>query len=351
MNHCLVSVVVPIYNVEKYLDRCVDSIVNQTYQNLEIILVDDGSSDNCPQMCDEWAKKDKRIHVIHKENQGAGMARNTGIDAAKGSYICFIDSDDYVSPFIIEKAYNLASKDCSDIVTFGTTIVNKNGKIVKEVVPKVEKCLFEGEEVHNQFLPDLIDDNRIGGKNKNVNLCIRACLFSMKLIQCAKWRIASEREVFSEDVYSILDIYKYVNSVSVLSEALYFYCENSSSLTQSYWADKSNKIRFFYYKCLEIAEKHGYCSHVKNALDEPYVSFSIAALKQEVARYNRHLAIPRLHEIIDDEGFQQVLSRKKNDRSSVARRVIIFAMRNRMYNLCYWLLLGKHMSESKWFRE
>ena len=92
----LVSVVVPVYNVEKYLNRCVESIVNQTYKNLEIILVDDGSLDNCPVMCDEWAKKDNRIKVIHKKNGGVSSARNAGIDKSNGKYISFIDPDDYI---------------------------------------------------------------------------------------------------------------------------------------------------------------------------------------------------------------------------------------------------------------
>ena len=96
MSSPLVTIVVPIYNVEKYLTRCVDSIINQTYQNLEIILVDDGSPDNCPRICDEYAKKDHRIKVIHKINAGLGMARNTGIENATGKYICFFDSDDYI---------------------------------------------------------------------------------------------------------------------------------------------------------------------------------------------------------------------------------------------------------------
>ena len=87
----LISVIVPVYKVEKYLNKCVQSIVNQTYKNLEIILVDDGSPDNCPQMCDEWAKKDSRIKVIHKENGGVSSARNAGLDNSFGDYIGFID--------------------------------------------------------------------------------------------------------------------------------------------------------------------------------------------------------------------------------------------------------------------
>jgi len=101
----LISVIVPVYKVEAYLDRCVQSIVDQTYTNLEIILVDDGSSCRCPQMCDEWAKRDRRIRVIHKENGGLSDARNAGMAVARGEYIAFVDSDDWISLRYIEWLY------------------------------------------------------------------------------------------------------------------------------------------------------------------------------------------------------------------------------------------------------
>lgn len=112
----LISVIVPIYDVEQYICRCVDSIIAQTYKHLEIILVDDGSTDNCPQICDEYAKKDSRIRVIHKKNGGLSDARNAGMDVATGEYISFIDSDDYVSNDFIETLYNAAISENSDIV-------------------------------------------------------------------------------------------------------------------------------------------------------------------------------------------------------------------------------------------
>ena len=93
----LISVIVPVYNVEEYLDRCIESIVNQTYKNLEILLIDDGSTDNSYNICDKWAKKDNRIKVVHKENGGVSSARNVGLDVATGDYIGFVDSDDYIS--------------------------------------------------------------------------------------------------------------------------------------------------------------------------------------------------------------------------------------------------------------
>ena len=102
----LVTVVIPIYNVEKYLDRCINSIVNQTYKNREIILVDDGSPDNCPKICDAWAKKDDRIVVIHKENGGVSSAHNKGLDVATGDYITFVDSDDFIEDDMLSSLFN-----------------------------------------------------------------------------------------------------------------------------------------------------------------------------------------------------------------------------------------------------
>ena len=111
----LISIIVPIWNVEKYLDKCVESMINQTYQNLEIILVDDESPDNCPKMCDEWAKKDNRIRVIHKKNGHISDARNAGLNIATGKYITFIDSDDYIEPNYIEFLYNNLIENDADI--------------------------------------------------------------------------------------------------------------------------------------------------------------------------------------------------------------------------------------------
>lgn len=111
----LLSVIVPVYKVEKYLDRCVESILSQTYNNLEIILVDDGSPDRCPEMCDEWSKKDSRIKVIHKENGGGAAARNVGLESATGDIITFVDSDDYLSSEMYRVLVTLLTENNADI--------------------------------------------------------------------------------------------------------------------------------------------------------------------------------------------------------------------------------------------
>lgn len=131
----LISIIVPVYKVEKYLVRCIESIRNQTYSNLEIILIDDGSPDACPSICDEYALKDERIIVIHKENGGLSDARNTGIEMAKGEYIGFVDSDDYIHPDMYENLLKIAIANTADIavcdvekVYSGNYILNDEGE-------------------------------------------------------------------------------------------------------------------------------------------------------------------------------------------------------------------------------
>lgn len=118
-NNELISIIIPVFKVEEYLEKCVDSIINQTYTNLEIILVDDGSPDNCGKICDEYAKKDTRVRVIHKENGGLSSARNAGLDVASGEYVSFVDSDDYIKENFIEVLYNLCVENKCDISECG----------------------------------------------------------------------------------------------------------------------------------------------------------------------------------------------------------------------------------------
>lgn len=128
MNTPLISLIIPVYRVESYLEKCLDSILNQTYHNLEIIIVDDGSPDNCGVICDKYASTDSRIQVIHQENAGISSARNRGLDIAKGEFILFVDSDDWIEPETCEYLLNLACERQADIVCFGYYEVFLDGR-------------------------------------------------------------------------------------------------------------------------------------------------------------------------------------------------------------------------------
>lgn len=144
MEDLLVSVIVTAYNVEKYIDECIESIVNQSYKNLEIIIVDDGSPDSVPQKCDAWRERDTRIKVIHKTNGGVSSAKNLGVAAATGELIGFVDGDDCIALNYYETLVNALKKNESDIVRMGMERIDENGKFINRVIPK--KASYSGYE-------------------------------------------------------------------------------------------------------------------------------------------------------------------------------------------------------------
>ncbi len=342
MECACVTVVIPIYNVEKYLDRCMESVVNQTYRNLEIILVDDGSPDRCPEMCDEWATRDSRIKVVHKKNAGLGMARNTGIEHATGNYIFFLDSDDYMKLDTIETACAVARKEAAEVVVFGLETIDKSGRCTASIVPNPTKPCYRGREVQEFFLPNLIGKDPSTGYDMNIQISACTCLYSMELIRKTKWRFVSEREIISEDVYSLLDLYGYVESVAVIPEAFYSYCENEVSLSRTYRKDRYEQIKEFYDACLRLYEAKEYSKVVRERLCEPYLANTIGALKQiENADLPLKERKKTSMQILKDPHLYQVLSERKIIHEKWTKSILYVAILARQYGLARFLVILK----------
>ena len=177
-----VYVIVPVYNVELYLNRCIESIVTQTYTNLEIILVDDGSTDNSGKLCDEWARKDNRIKVVHKKNAGLGFARNTGLDHANGDYVVYIDSDDYVAENMIETLLTALTKNKADTVYCGLNRVFPEGRIVEQ--PSCyDNLVFEKEDIINMVLLEMVGTVPEKYEDNYVVMSVWHGIYSMDLIR------------------------------------------------------------------------------------------------------------------------------------------------------------------------
>ena len=228
----LFSIIVPVYNVEKFLSQCVESLVGQSYKNIEIILVDDGSTDESKNICDEWTKRDSRIIVCHKKNEGLGMARNTGMQKANGDYICFVDSDDYIDEKLMEDLYTAVRLYNSDLYAYGYEKVSFEGKILSQYIPVSDFDYFEGQDVMEKFLPELLCENpkaKQGNKGVLMSACCMA--FSKKLIEKSNFQFVSERNIISEDVYSLMKLMPNVNCVKMLHKSYYKYRMNSQSLT------------------------------------------------------------------------------------------------------------------------
>ena len=342
MRKGVITVVLPIYNVEKYLERCIKSIVNQSYQKLEIILVDDESPDNCPSICDDWAAKDQRIKVVHKKNEGLGYARNTGIENATGEYICFFDSDDYVALDTIEKAYELAVKENADIVSFGYNQVDKDSRTKNTYIPKPDKLVYEGREIKEVFLPNMIAPDTLTGKKTNLWMSMCGALFSIDLIQRSNWRLVSERTIISEDVYSLLCLYKDVKKVAILPEALYFYCTNITSLTHTYKSDRYERIKVFYDACVQKCNELKYPEVVKNRLFYPYFSNVIAAMKMIIlSNLNNKEKKMKINDIITDNHIQKVLEKAEVKHESFNRKLLIYLIKKKYGLFCFLIIKVK----------
>lgn len=338
----LVTVIVPVFRVEPYLDRCVNSIVKQTYSNLEIILVDDGSPDRCPQMCDDWAARDRRIRVIHKKNEGQGIARNWGMESAEGEYVYFVDSDDYIALDTIEKSYSLAKAQDADIVTFGLCKVSSSGEIESVTIPTPDKFLYAGGEVQRDFLPDLLAPDTATGKMPNLWVSASSGIYRLETLRAAKWSFLSERKIISEDTSSILRLYKDIHTVAVLPEACYFYCQNQDSFSHTYRADRFEKLKRFYEYCIAECDRLGYVEEVKKRLAHVLISNVIGTLKV-IARTDSSAAQKRkeMNEILSDPEFRDVLCKTDFRRDKLTRRIFLMAAQYKLYPVCRFLVVAK----------
>lgn len=271
-----VSVIIPVYNVEKYLDRCIESVVNQTYGNMEIILVDDGSTDNSSAICGKWAEKDSRIKVIHKANEGAGLARNTGLDAVTGEYVFFVDSDDYINPETVKICVATAKRDNSQLVLYARADIDKNGNISKKPV-STDKYLYKNGEVTEELLSSLYTHS------KGFGLGVCGKMFETEAVRTSGVRFYSEREFLSEDALFLTEFLAFVSSASIVPEHFYLCVQHEDSLSKRLNREYQFFNDVFLKKALEICEKNGYSENVKNHLKARYQIYALGGMMQIVS--------------------------------------------------------------------
>lgn len=211
----LISIIVPVYNVEQYLDKCVESIVSQTYKNIEIILVDDGSPDSCPTMCDDWAKKDDRIQVIHKENGGLSDARNAGLKIAKGNYIAFVDSDDWIDQRYIQYLYKAIQQTNAEISACDICKVNNETETKSVIAESLEVQLYTSQEAIKDIL-----------NNRRFRAVVWNKLYKREILRGEQFEIGR----FHEDEFFSYRLYDKAENLAFLELSLYNYRQRSGSI-------------------------------------------------------------------------------------------------------------------------
>ena len=210
----LISVIVPVYKTEAYLDRCVESIVEQSYENLEIILVDDGSPDNCPAMCDAWAEKDSRVKVVHKQNGGLSDARNAGMAIATGELMGFVDSDDWIAPDMYQLLYEHMVADDSDIAACGVEMVWEDGTPPR-LLTKAGCCVLNQEEAMRAIIEESWLKQPVWYK-----------LYKTALIRDIPFPVGK----YHEDVFWSYQAVARAQKVSVSDKVCYYYAQRSGSI-------------------------------------------------------------------------------------------------------------------------
>ena len=228
-----VSMILPIYNVEDYLEKCVESVRNQTYKNLQIILVDDGAKDSCPQICDRLAQEDSRIKVIHKENGGLSSARNAGYKAADGDYLMYIDSDDVIKPDIVEKCIVRARQENADMVIFGYEKVDEIGHVL-------ETCTW-GDKVlnHNEMIEYLYEGITQMSFGYAWNKLYKKSVLDESGV------LADSEIIDREDLVYNMELLPYLRKVVYLDYAGYEYLQRNSSLLHNSNLARLKGIEYF----------------------------------------------------------------------------------------------------------
>lgn len=241
----IVVVIIPIYNTAKYLDACVNSVLKQTFQNFRIILVDDESPDEAPKMCDDWVKRDKRIQVIHKKNEGLGLTRNAGLSVAEGEFVCFLDSDDTLDPDTFEGCVKVLDEGNADACFFGRKTGKADGSFsVNKNIP--EKLMYAGDEVRKEYSTTYLGpmpDSEGAGYIQASACC---AMYRLSIIQDNNIRFLSERKYLSEDTFFNLDFCKYAQKVVIIPKDYYNYTYNGESLTKKYNPNRFNQLKSFY---------------------------------------------------------------------------------------------------------
>lgn len=217
MENPIVSVIIPVYNVAAYLPRCVESVLAQTLTSIEILLVDDGSTDGSAQLCDEYATRDSRVHVLHQANGGLGSARNAGLDAATGEHLAFVDSDDYIAPDMMERLYSALLNNNADICICGFQRTDENGLALGE--NSHPSCVLSGTEALEKLYSPAYQYFTI------------ACnkLFKRDLFAAIRFPLGK----LFEDGYAAFRYYYTSRTVVCLPECYYFYCLRGSSITNA----------------------------------------------------------------------------------------------------------------------
>ncbi len=322
----LLSVIIPAYNCEKSIERCVASVSNQTYTNLEIIVINDGSKDNTHSICEELAAKDSRIVYVNQENSGVSHTRNKGISLAKGDYITFVDSDDYIESDMYEKMLDSIIKHSTDICVCGYNTVTES-TVSKHSLP-FEADTYDKSKIINDYIPLLIGSN---GQRSLIGSCW-VCIYNAQLIKNIAFR---DYIKLQEDTIFNIEAFLQADSISFVKEELYNYCYYIESVTNKFIPNAFEQI--------ELLEKifAEYIGLLAKSGVDCSVNFNNTIIKWSLYLVNNYFSTSSPLTRKEKSEFFQKLMEKDNFKKSfrlsnlrsIKHKVLFILLRLRMYGL------------------
>ncbi|SMC98076.1 glycosyltransferase family 2 protein [Sporomusa malonica] len=326
-----VSIIVPVYNVQEYLRRCIDSILKQTFTDYQLILVNDGSPDQCPAICDEYAASDKRIEVIHKKNGGLSSARLAGFQLAKGDYICFADSDDYLDECMIEKLYSSCVSEDADIALCGYYTANDN-QAKAHKLPFDTNIIQKDEITSNFVLPIIGHIYSLGYINLPGFLWLR--LFKKEILD--KKCFVSEREFYTEDVIFNLLIAPKCQRIAIVNIPLYYYWQNLQSLTNKYRKNLWKLLLNRYYFYVDYCQQNKLSEKAKDRLDfNLFGSISFGIENACRITNDKNLSLAEIKSILDHSETTRLFKRIKSNLMTQGQKLFYFMCKYKMYQVLY----------------
>lgn len=332
------SLILPVYNVEKYVKRCVNSLLRQEYTDYEIILVDDGSTDSSGSICDKLADKNNNIFAYHKENGGLSDARNYGMDRAKGNYILFIDSDDWVDEKLLISLHNHLNKSNVDILKFGFQKMQE-GNYKNTFFSYFNIGVYDRRQIEETILPYTIGPKRLFCYEQNACKSVWLHVYSLNFLRENNIRFVSEREILNEDYLFNLHTLLYAKSLEVTHYILYYYDYREGSLSKRYITNEFERKLKLHREYKLLLERNGLFERYETPYYSECVDGFYACISNECCCWNEtsKYAVQNIKKILNCKECEISLLKCKRSNMNLKGKVIYWLMRLKFAYLMYIL--------------
>ena len=332
------SLILPVYNVEKYVKRCVNSLLRQEYTDYEIILVDDGSADSSGSICDKLADKNNNIFAYHKENGGLSDARNYGMDRAKGNYILFIDSDDWVDEKLLISLHNHLNKSNVDILKFGFQKMQE-GNYKNTFFSYFNIGVYDRRQIEETILPYTIGPKRLFCYEQNACKSVWSHVYSLNFLRENNIRFVSEREILNEDYLFNLHTLLYAKSLEVTHYILYYYDYREGSLSKRYITNEFERKLKLHREYKLLLERNGLFERYETPYYSECVDGFYACISNECCCWNEtsKYAVQNIKKILNCKECEISLLKCKRSNMNLKGKVIYWLMRLKFAYLMYIL--------------